>query len=123
MSTAGKIALLAVAASAAPASAQGDPQRGARIFVQCQACHSIQRGAPDKIGPNLNGIIGKPAGARPGYAYSAKLVEAKLRWDDATLDRWLARPAAIVPGTKMIFAGLPRADDRAAVIAFLKKSR
>ncbi len=95
---------------------------GQRLFLQCQACHSLKRGEPHKVGPNLAGTIGASAATRPGYAYSAALKQAGVRWDDATLDRWLQRPAQVVPGNKMIYAGMPRPDDRRALIAHLKKT-
>jgi cytochrome c len=60
------------------------------------------------------------AGSLPGYSYSAALKSSTLVWDEATLDRWLTNPAALVPGTAMAFAGLPKPEDRAALIAYLK---
>jgi cytochrome c len=109
--------LLAIASSAA---AQSDP--GQRLYVQCQACHSIRKGEPHKIGPNLNGVIGSPAASRPGYAYSKALKDAKLVWDDATLDRWLARPSAVAPGNKMVFAGIADPARRKALIAYMRRA-
>jgi cytochrome c len=105
--------------SAAPAPTSA--ARGKILFLRCAACHAVSLGAPAKIGPNLNGIVGKASGAVPRFNYSPAMRAARLRWDDATLDRWLTRPASVVPGTSMVFAGLPSADDRKAVIAFLKK--
>ena len=112
--------LLPLLAFASPAPAQIDP--GQRLFVQCQACHSIRKGEPHKIGPNLNGVAGAPAASRPGYAYSKPLKEAKLSWDDATLDRWLARPSAVVPGNKMVFAGISDPAKRKALIAYMRRA-
>lgn len=116
-------ALAFVAASSAPAYAQaaGDPVAGAKQFGQCKACHATVRTAPDGIGPNLVGTYGrKAATARPKFAYSPPLRGSKLTWDDATLDRWLTDPAALVKGTKMHFVGIPRKPVRQNIIAYLK---
>lgn len=120
------IAILALASAPLLASkpAPADAQlaaRGKMIFMRCAACHSVTRGAPAKVGPNLNGVVGRASGAMPGFNYSNSLKGAKLTWNEATLDNWLRRPTGLVPGTSMVFAGLPSADDRKAVIAYLKK--
>jgi len=107
----------ALAADAAPTEAQ--LKRGKLLFMQCQACHQLKAGAPSVLGPNLNGLIGRKAATAPGYNYSPALKKANLSWDTATLDKWLARPGALVPGNTMAFAGLPKAEDRAALIAWL----
>ena len=118
------LAALGVLATSQPAPAAGPVNpaiRGKMVFLRCAACHSIVPGAPNKVGPNLSGIAGRTAGAVPRFNYSPAMRAARLRWDDATLDRWLTRPAGVVPGTSMVFAGLANADDRRAVIAYLKK--
>jgi cytochrome c len=101
--------------------AAADEARGKRLFLQCQACHSLGAGAAHKIGPNLHGVIGAKAATRAGYSYSPALTKANLVWDDPTLDRWLARPGAMVPGNKMVFGGVAKAEDRAQLIAYLKR--
>jgi cytochrome c len=113
----GSFAQPAPAAPPAPVSAA----RGKLIFLRCAACHAISAAAPTKVGPHLQGIVGRASGAVPRFTYSPAMRAARLRWDDATLDRWLTRPAGLVPGTSMVFAGLANADDRKAVIAYLKK--
>ncbi len=111
-----------ITAQPAPAAGPVNPAiRGKMVFLRCAACHAITPGAPIKVGPNLSGVVGRAAGAVPRFNYSPAMRAARLRWDDATLDRWLARPAGVVPGTSMVFAGLANADDRRAVIAYLKK--
>ncbi len=110
------ILLLLLAASPALAAAPAGP----RLYLQCQSCHSLAAGAPHKVGPNLNGVIGAKAASRPGYAYSPALTASGLVWDDATLDRWLAKPSAVVAGSKMLYPGMPSAPDRQALIAYLK---
>jgi cytochrome c len=112
-----------VAACFAPlARADGDPVVGKAIFAQCLACHSFDPAAPDAVGPNLHGVLGKPAASnRPGFAYSAALKASGLTWDDATLDAWIKNPAVLVPGTKMEFVGLTKKEKRDDVIAYLKE--
>ena len=106
-----------------PAKAQRvDERRGQRLYLQCQACHSMRPGEPHKIGPNLAGIVEAPAASRPGYVYSRALKASGLRWDQVTLDRWLTSPAKTVPGNKMIYPGMKSAADRAALIAYLRRA-
>jgi len=107
----------ALAADAAPTEAQ--LKRGKLLFMQCRACHQLKADAPSVLGPNLSGLIGRKGAAAPGYNYSPALKNANLTWDVATLDKWLERPGALVPGNTMAFAGLPKAEDRAALIAWL----
>lgn len=71
------------------------------------------------LGPNLAGLMGRKAATVSGFRYSPALRKANLTWDATTLDKWLQRPAALVPGNTMAFAGLPKADDRASLIAWL----
>lgn len=94
---------------------------GKLVFMRCMACHSVEKGGPNKVGPNLSGVVGRKAAAVAGYRYSPALTGAKLTWTEAQLDKWLTRPAGLVPGTSMVFAGLPKPEDRANVIAYLKK--
>jgi cytochrome c len=89
-------------------------------FRKCAACHRVERGAPNGTGPNLYDVFGRPAATRPGYKYSPALSQSGLVWDQATLDRWLAGPRTLVPGTKMVFSGLRNPEERKAVIAFLR---
>ncbi|WP_226946694.1 c-type cytochrome [Rhizorhabdus phycosphaerae] len=114
--------LLALAALSAPAQAQ-DAAAGKRAFLKCAACHSIKPGDPNKIGPNLSGVVGRKAGSATGFRYSAamKAKGAGITWDAATLDKWLTRPSAVIPGTSMAFGGIPNPAERAALIAYLKK--
>lgn len=109
-------------APAAPAVATampaGDAVRGRALFNQCRACHAIEPGR-NGIGPSLAGVIGREAGAVPGYAYSPANKNSHLRWDAQTMFTYLAAPAATIPGTKMTFA-LRDAQQRADVIAYLE---
>lgn len=87
-------------------------------FAQCISCHSVKPGV-NGVGPSLHGIVGRKAAAVPGYAYSDPLKNAGLTWDDATLDKWLAAPMTLVPGTKMVFPGMPDPARRKAVIDYM----
>ena len=108
-------------ASLATAAVAEGPDLGARAWLQCRACHSLKADEPDKVGPNLHGLFGaKAATLRPAFAYSPALKAAGLVWDAATLDRWIENPAAVVPGTRMAYVGLPDAERRRALIAFLE---
>lgn len=120
-----KAKLLAVAllgASLLPAYAAGDVARGETVFKKCMACHAVGESARNKVGPVLNGLIGRTAGTADGFKYSNAMVEAGtggLIWDEANLTAYLAAPKALVPGTKMTFAGLKEAQDIEDVIAYL----
>ncbi len=116
------VAAMAGAATAATPPAAPAPGRGPLLFLQCRACHTVEAGGPNKVGPNLNGIFDRVPLSAPGYRYSAAFQAARPRWNAASLDAWLARPRAVVPGTNMAFAGMPRAEDRAALIAWLRQA-
>lgn len=101
------------------ASLTGDAVHGKQIFMQCQACHSIEVGK-NMIGPSLAGVVGRPAGSIPGFAYSNANKQSGITWTAEKLFQYLEKPQRVVPGTKMTFPGLPKAQDRADVIAYLK---
>ncbi|MDT0507126.1 cytochrome c family protein [Novosphingobium sp. MMS21-SN21R] len=114
------LATSALAGGTAFAQAKGDPVLGKKVFMRCVACHAVTPSAGPKMGPNLSGVVGRKAAAAQGFKYSAAMQKAKLKWDEATLDKWLTKPSAVVPGTSMAFAGIPTPADRANVIAYLK---
>lgn len=110
-------ALLATAANAA-----GDPQKGQQVFKQCALCHTNEAGK-NKIGPSLFGVIGRKAGTLQGYSYSSSMKEfgeGGHTWTPEQLDTYLVDPRKLVTGTKMIFPGLKKEDDRQNVIAYLE---
>ncbi len=126
------VVLLALAATGQPATAagsaaiqgdpvRGDPVRGQRVFAICGECHSLAAGT-NKYGPSLHGLIGRRAGSVADFDYSDAMAQAGLTWDDATLDKYLADPQAVVPGNRMPFDGLPDARDRADLIAYLDQA-
>ena len=117
-----RIAGVLATALAAPVLAQAaDLDRGKTIFNKCRACHQIGATAKNSVGPILNGVVGRPAASEANFAYSEAMRTAKLVWDEATLDQYLANPRTFVAGTKMTFAGLLEPEDRADLIAWLKQ--
>ncbi len=116
------LATAAWAQESTTASPAANPERrGERLFLQCRACHSVTKEQEGKIGPPLAGVVGRKAAAVPGFAYSKPLAASGLTWDEATLDKWLTQPSTLVPGTAMVFVGLPKPEDRQAIVAYLKK--
>lgn len=109
-------------ALALPALASGDAAKGEKVFNKCKACHAVGEGAKNKVGPELNGLIGRPAASVADFKYSdamtAKGAEGMV-WDEETLKTYLADPRGVVKGTKMTFAGLKKEDEIADVIAYL----
>lgn len=99
--------------------ASADPAKGEQVFKKCTACHNVDQGGANALGPNLWGVVGKPHAAHPGFAFSDALKGVPGPWDFKALDAWLANPKKYAPGTKMTFAGLGNPEDRANVIAFL----
>ena len=118
------VALQASAAEAVPDFAKAIPMAdavaGAGIAKRCEACHDWTKGGPNKIGPNLFGIIGRPKASHPGFDYSAAMKAKTGAWTYGELFDFLRQPGAVVPGTKMSFAGLPKVQDRLNVMAFLR---
>jgi cytochrome c len=114
--------LAACAASCPPARADGDPDLGKRQFAPCTSCHTVEDGGPNKIGPNLHGVFGRKAGSKADFSYSEALKASGITWDAATIDTWITKPAALVPGTKMAFPGISNPAVRANVIAYLEQA-
>lgn len=110
--------LLAVAAGSA--RAEGDAALGEKLFRQCKACHATEAGK-NRVGPSLFGIFGRKAGSAEEFkGYSEGLKAAGFNWDDAKLDAYLTNPKAVIADSKMAFAGIAEAADRAHVAAYLK---
>lgn len=102
-----------------PLLASADANAGKEVAKKCATCHTFDKGGPNRIGPNLYGIIGEPIAQGHGYQFSATLSAKKGAWTVDELNEWLWKPQAFAKGTKMTFAGLPKAKDRANVIAYL----
>lgn len=96
-----------------------DLANGEAKFALCRSCHTIQAGGANMTGPNLHGVFGRKAGQVANFKYSDVLLESGIVWDAQHLDQWLANPRTYLPGTKMSFAGLKDAKDRADLIAYL----
>ncbi len=97
-----------------------DAAAGQKISTRCEQCHDLSKGGPNKIGPNLWGIIGRPRASHPGFAYSSGMSADKGPWTFDKIFRFLKSPQAYVPGTKMSFAGITSANDRINLIAWLR---
>lgn len=124
-----RIALLAVASTAlaAPALAQGDIAAGEKVFRKCKACHAVGANAKNRVGPSLNGVVGRVWGAVEDYKYSEgkdgtlkQLAESEGKvWDIPTLTAYLIKPKDVIPAGKMAFPGLKKEEDLVNVIAYL----
>ena len=95
---------------------------GAKVFKKCLSCHSIAEGGANKIGPALWGVLGRPAGSVPGYKYSKAMAAYGKVWSFEEMSGFLTKPKDWIKGTKMSFAGLKNAKDRAAVILYLNEN-
>lgn len=113
------LALALIVALPTLASAQ-DAEEGKNVFKKCRACHTVGEKAVNRVGPQLNGVVGRAAGSVEGFNYSDAMKNSGLTWDEAALSEFFANPKAKVPGTKMVFAGLKDETDRADLIAYLK---
>jgi cytochrome c len=110
------LALLAGTTLAADAA---DIAKGKVVYKRCAICHTDDKGGGDALGPNLFGIVGRKAAIRPGFPYSAPLTKAGIVWTEANLNKWIAGPARMVPGTKMAFAGVTSKNQNADLVAYL----
>ena len=99
--------------------ATADIAAGEKVFAKCVACHTINQGGANGVGPNLYGVVGKPHAAHAGFAFSPALKAVPGNWTFESMDEWLKSPKKYADGTKMSFAGLSKGADRADVIAYL----
>ena len=104
-----------------PKLASANADAGKALFQkQCFTCHTTDKGGANKVGPNLWGIVGRPKASHEGFSYSSALQKKGGDWTVEEINHMIFKPTAFVRGTKMAFAGLPKEQDRADVIAFLK---
>jgi cytochrome c len=124
---------IAVKEHAAPAAGPAEPsqpievllasasaEKGMATAKQCQACHTFEKGGPNRVGPNLYGIVDRPRASAPGFNYSAAIKAKGGKWSYDELNHFITNPRSYIPGTNMTFAGLPRDGQRADVIAYLR---
>lgn len=97
-----------------------DADTGKNLSKACMACHSFEKGGPNKVGPNLYGVVGGKVGGHDGFAYSEPMKGKGGNWGYDDLYKFLANPKAVVPGTKMTFAGMKKPEDRASLLAYLR---
>ena len=102
--------------------AEADAEKGEKVAKKCQSCHTFEAGGPNKVGPNLHGVVGRVIATHEGFAYSdaMKAFGEGKSWDAETINTFVTKPKDLVSGTKMAFAGLKKAKDRANLIAYLQ---
>jgi cytochrome c len=121
--TLGEQAVLTVADYLAQARfVRADPRNGYRQAQICKACHSLDDGGPNMIGPALYGFFGRGVGEQSGFDYSPVMANAEFVWTPRALDAWLAQPGYFLPGNRMTFAGVFKQKDRDDLIAYLLES-
>ena len=99
--------------------ASADVARGETSSKKCGACHTFGKGEPNRVGPNLWGVVGRTKASEAGFNYSTAMKSQKGNWTLDELDHYLTNPRAMVPGTNMTFAGIPRGKERADLLLFL----
>jgi len=115
------LAAAALIATSTGAGLAQDVEKGANVFKQCQACHSIGPGAQNKIGPELNGLDGRKAGTVPNYSYSDANKNSGIVWSEQTFKEYIKDPRAKIPGTKMIFPGVKNEQQANDLWAYIKQ--
>lgn len=101
--------------------AAGDPAAGEKVFNKCKACHQIGPNARNMVGPEQNGIDGRKSGVQPGYPYSEANKNSNITWAHDTFVKYMENPKAMIPGTKMVFPGLPNEKDREDLWSYMSQ--
>lgn len=115
------VAFITLALANSAALAEGDVEKGEKVFKKCKTCHLVDK-EKNKVGPHLVGIMGRTSGAVDGFKYSDAMKEAGITWDEETIAAYLADPKGYIKGNKMAFAGLKKEDQIADVIAYIKEA-
>ncbi len=126
MKTAKLLSIIASGAfllSATSAFADGDFEKGKKVAKKCAACHTLNEGGKNRLGPNLFGILNRKAGTVEGFKYSKAMKNSDIVWDHNTLNEFIAKPKKVVKGTKMSFRGIKKAGKRADLMAYLESLR
>ena len=113
--------LLLFFAASIPAAQAADPVAGEKVFKRCLACHMVGEDAKTRVGPVLNGLIGRKAGSYEGFKYTEANKNSGLVWDEVTLAKYLKNPRATIPGTSMTFIGIKKDEEIEDLIAYLKQ--
>lgn len=106
------------------AQAEGDAEKGEKVFKKCSICHEVGPEAKNKVGPILNNVLGRKAGEGGDFKYSPAMIEAGEKgivWSDENLHQYLEKPRDFIPKNKMAFVGLKKESDRDDVVAYLKQ--
>lgn len=101
------------------AAQAGDAAAGKKVYNKCRACHTLEEGGKNRVGPNLHGIMGRTAGTAEGFKFSSSMKESGIVWDEANLGAFLTKPRAVVPKTKMAFPGIRKPVDLENLIAYV----
>jgi cytochrome c2 len=103
------------------AHADGDAQRGEKVYEECRACHATERGV-EGLGPDLHGVLGRRAGALENFRYSPAIKRSGITWTAQTLEGFIADPQKVVPANRMPYSGMPEARDRADLILYMQEA-
>ncbi|MGI9506655.1 MAG: c-type cytochrome [Geminicoccaceae bacterium] len=114
-------ALITLALASNAAVADGDVEKGEKVFKKCKTCHFVDK-EKNKVGPHLVGIMGRAAGAVDGFKYSDAMKESGITWDEESIAAYVADPKGFIKGNKMAFPGLKKEDQIADVIAYIKEA-
>lgn len=111
---------VALLAGAGTADAQGDPEKGEKVFNKCKACHVVDK-EQNRVGPHLVGILGRPAGSVEGFKYSDAMQSSDVVWEEETMAAYLKDPKGYIPGNRMVFPGLRKDEEIADLLAYLQE--